>query len=131
MFNKIVFDTNILISSTLWGNSVAQKVLQKCIRENVQIFSSNEILEEFAKILKRDFDYSSEEAEKVISNTLQFITLIDTTTKAAIITEDPDDNKILECAIDSNSEVILTYDNHLLKLGEFSGIKIMKPESLI
>ena len=42
MTEKIVFDTNVLISATLWENSVAQKLLFKCIRENIQIFSSQD-----------------------------------------------------------------------------------------
>jgi len=57
MITKIVFDTNVLISSTLWDNSVAQKFLFKCVRENVKIFSSQEIIEEYKEILARDFDY--------------------------------------------------------------------------
>ena len=47
-----------------------------------------------------------------------------------IVKEDPDDNRVLECALASKSEYILTYDNHLLNLKEFRNIKIIKPEEL-
>ena len=56
MITKVVFDTNVLISATLWDNSVAQKFLFRCIQDNIQIFSSQEILEEYKEILARDFD---------------------------------------------------------------------------
>ncbi len=52
MITRIVFDTNVLISATLWENSAAQRFLFKCIKENIQIFSSQEIIEEYTKILK-------------------------------------------------------------------------------
>ena len=48
--------------------------------------------------------------------------------KINAVKEDPDDDKIIECAIESNSEYILTYDNHLLKIKEYKGVKILRPE---
>ena len=66
MTSKIVFDTNVLISATLWDNSVAKKVLFKCLRENIQIFSSQEIIEEYKEILARDFDYEEQEIGEIL-----------------------------------------------------------------
>jgi hypothetical protein len=37
-----------------------------------------------------------------------------------------DDNRILECAVKAGSDVIITHDHDLLRLGEFRGIRIMK-----
>jgi len=59
---------------------------------------------------------------------LSFVNLIIVRNKINIVKEDPDDNKIIECAIESDSEYILTYDNHLLKIKEYKSVKILKPE---
>ena len=128
---KFVFDTNILISSTLWDGSVAQKLLFKCIKENIQIFSSQEIIEEYQKILKRDFDYSEEEIVSIMEKVLQFISLVNPNIKVNVVKEDADDNKIIECALESKADYILSYDKHLLNLKEFRGIKIIRPEEII
>ena len=40
------------------------------------------------------------------------------------VPSDPDDNRILECAVAANSEVIVTGDLDLLRLGSFRGITI-------
>src|SRR3989344_7221401 len=128
---KFVFDTNILISSTLWDGSVAQKLLFKCITENIQIFSSQEIIEEYQKILKRDFDYSDEEIADITEKVLQFISLVNPNIKVNAVKEDADDNKIIECALESKADYILSYDKHLLNLKEFRGIKIVRPEEVI
>jgi putative PIN family toxin of toxin-antitoxin system len=125
---KIVFDTNMLISSTLWENSVAQKFLFRCIKENIPIFSSQEIIEEYKEILARDFDYKEQEIGEILEKILQFLTLVTPRIKIDVVKEDADDNKIIECAVESKSEYILSYDKHLLKLNEYQGIKIARPE---
>jgi uncharacterized protein len=44
---------------------------------------------------------------------------------------DPDDNKILECAVEAGSDCVVTSDTHLLTLREFRGIPIMTPEQFL
>jgi putative PIN family toxin of toxin-antitoxin system len=41
------------------------------------------------------------------------------------VTGDPDDNRILECALAAGSDCIVTYDQDLLRLGEYGGIRIV------
>lgn len=130
MIERIVLDTNVLISATLWDNSVAQKLLFKCIRENIQIFSSQDIIEEYQEILGRDFDYSEEETKNIMEKVLQFIILVSPCIKVNAVKEDADDNKIIECAIESKADYIVSYDKHLLNLKEYQEIKIAKPEEI-
>src|SRR3989344_345515 len=127
---KIAIDTNFLVSATQWNYSVSHKLLQKLIRNNAEIFTTKEILEEFAEVLKRDFLYAKKEAQNLLEKVLQFLTLVNPKNKIDIVKEDADDNKIIECAVESKSEYILSYDKHLLKLKEFQGIKIVRPEEI-
>jgi putative PIN family toxin of toxin-antitoxin system len=131
MTSKIVFDTNVLISATLWDNSVAQKVLFRCLRENIQIFSSQEIIEEYKEILARDFDYEEQEMGEILERVFQFVNIVIPSRKVEAVKDDSDDNKIIECALESNAEYILSYDKHLLKLKEYRGIKIVRPEEFL
>ena len=39
--------------------------------------------------------------------------------------EDPDDNRILECAVAARSDYIVTEDKDLLRLREYGGARIM------
>ena len=124
----VTFDTNILLSATLWDGSVAQKLLFDLIKQNVKIYSTTEILSEYQEILRRDFDFSDEDVSEIMEKVLAFVTLVDPTIKVDAVKEDPDDNIIIECAIESNSKYIISYDKHLLKLGEYHGIRIIRPE---
>jgi uncharacterized protein len=129
---RIVFDTNVLISSTLWDNSISHRLLIKLINSKVQMFTTFEILGEYKNVLKRDFEYSEDEANKIsIDLILQFLKIAEPKNKIDFIKEDSTDNKILECAVETNSDYILSYDNHLLKLKEFQGIKIITPDEFL
>ena len=125
---KITADTNFLVSATQWDNSVAHKLLIKLIEINAEVFTTKEILGEFSEVLQRDFKYSKEEADKIIKKILSFIILIEPKIKADVVKEDPDDNIIIECALESKSKYIITYDRHLLKIKDYQGIEIIKPE---
>ncbi len=125
---KITLDTNFLISATIWDYSESHKLLKKLLTTNAELFTSKQIMQEFAEVLIRDFQYKNEEIETLINSLMSSIKSIETTDNINFIKEDPDDDKILECAVSSSSEYIITYDNHLLKLKEYNGIKIIKPE---
>ena len=125
---NVTVDTNFLISSSMWDNSVAHRLLLKLIENNAKIYTTKEILEEFSKVLRRDFKYNDEEVIEMVNIVLSFISLVVIKNKINAVKEDPDDDKIIECAIESNSEYILTYDNHLLQIKEYKGVKILRPE---
>ena len=128
---KVNVDTNVLISATQWDYSVAHKLLKKFILSDAEIFTTQDILDETAEVLERDFGYNKEEVKNIIEKILLFVKLIEPKQKVEIIKDDPDDNKVIECAVESSSDYIVTYDGHLLKLKDYKGIKIMKPEEIL
>lgn len=46
-------------------------------------------------------------------------------TKIDVLKYEPDDNRILECAVEANSQYIVTEDKDPLRLQEYNGIKIV------
>ena len=128
---KVTVDTNFLISATQWDYSVAHKLLKKFILSDAEIFTTQDILDETAEVLERDFEYSKGDAENIIEKILLFAKPIKTKQKIDVVKDDTDDNKVIECAIESTSDYIVTYDRHLLKLKDYKGIKIMKPEEIL
>ena len=128
---KVTVDTNFLISTTQWDYSVAHKLLKKFILLDTKIFTTQDILDETAEVLERDFEYTKNETKNIIKKTLLFADLIEPKQKVDIIKDDPDDDKVIECAIESSSDYIITYDRHLLKIKDYKGIKILKPEEIL
>ena len=44
-----------------------------------------------------------------------------------VIQDDPDDNRILECAVEGKADVIVSGDRTLLRLKSYDGIPIVRP----
>jgi predicted nucleic acid-binding protein len=42
-----------------------------------------------------------------------------------VIKEDPDDNRILECAVEAVADVIVSGDKDLHRLGDYRGIRVV------
>ncbi len=57
--------------------------------------------------------------------------IIEVRTHLPQITEDPDDNIIIETALDGEADYIVSGDKHLLMLKEFKGIKIVNVEEML
>jgi putative PIN family toxin of toxin-antitoxin system len=76
-------------------------------------------------VLGRRFKFTADE----IAEARSFITDIARTAKPAVqlyvIEEDPDDNRILECAVAAGSDYIVSGDNDLLRLGSYDSIRIL------
>ncbi len=98
------------------------------ISQEIKIYSTSEILSEYQEVLRRDFDFSDEEVSKIMEKVFAFVTLVNSTMRVNIVKEDPDDNMIIECALESNSKYIITYDKHLLNIKEYQSIRIIRPE---
>lgn len=128
---NLTVDTNFLVSFTQWDYSVSNRLFIRLALQNSKIFTTKDILEEFSEVLLRDFFYFLTEAQAIIDEVSYFLSIIEPTEIIDVLKEDPDDNKILACAVASLSDYLVTYDKHLLSLKEFRGIKIVKPEELL
>jgi predicted nucleic acid-binding protein len=42
-----------------------------------------------------------------------------------VVREDPDDDRVLECAVAGEADYMVSGDRHLLKLGSYGGIPIL------
>ncbi|UCH88333.1 MAG: putative toxin-antitoxin system toxin component, PIN family [Thermoplasmata archaeon] len=128
---KVVLDTNVLISGIYWeGNESI--ILKACKMQNLTNYISPETLEEFKKVLfYNKFKLTPSEIELAIETVLSFSTVITPKIKLNVIKIDPVDNIFLECALASHADCIISGDKHLLKLGSYKKIEIMKSKDFI
>src|SRR3989344_599664 len=126
---KLVLDTNIYIAAFL-SKGLASDILDLNGQENLEIYTSDEILEEartrMINKLKLDKGYV-ENFVKDLSLTLKKVV---PAKKISAIKVDPSDNIIIECAVEARANLIVTMDKHLLKLKSYQGIGIIHPKTL-
>ncbi|MBI2660999.1 putative toxin-antitoxin system toxin component, PIN family [Candidatus Woesearchaeota archaeon] len=126
---RVTLDTNVLVSGTFWiGNSFRIMVLADT--DKLISITSQELINEYYKTINSDeiIDKMSEKSLKVmkiVDRVIKKSEIVEPFTRLNIIKDDPDDNKVLECAIAGKVDCIVSKDNHFLKLKTFSGIPIM------
>ena len=69
--------------------------------------------------------------KKTVDEILEMSEIVEPKEKFDIIKEDPEDNIIIECAVEGKVDYIITKDTHLLNLKEFKGIKIITSKDMI
>ncbi|MBU4256678.1 MAG: putative toxin-antitoxin system toxin component, PIN family [Candidatus Thermoplasmatota archaeon] len=128
---RAVIDTNVFISSFItYGKS--RKVLDKVFAGKIRLLTSPAILLEFEEVLSREkFGLTRTQVQRIVSLLIHSSEVIESKTKIILITEDPDDNKLLECAIDGRAKYIITGDKHLLKIRKYKNIRIVNPNSFL
>lgn len=131
---KIVVDTNVLVSATYWkGNSL--KVLRLADEGKVKLVISQELIEEYNKVINSEEISEKIEkrrlvAEKAIIKTVNESIRVEPQERVKIV-EDPDDDKVIECAVAGDVDCIVSRDNHLLKLKRYKHIRIVTPEEFL
>lgn len=128
---RVVADTNVLISAFLAkGNE--NKIVELAKIDKVKLILSRIIREEFEEALKYPkFGFSFEQIDEAINEVSNIIELVSSTSNFDIVKEDSDDNRILEAAFDGKADYIISGDQHLLKLKEFKGIKIVNGKDFL
>ena len=128
---KVVLDTNIFVSSIFWKKGNPHKIVELALDKKILSFTSLEILQELEKVLRRDFQETEEIIQRQIALILEYSTVVKPSARIYVVKDDPEDNKIVECAISCNADYIVTGDRHLLDVDEYEGIKIVKAKKLV
>jgi uncharacterized protein len=75
--------------------------------------------------LKLKFALSAEDAGRVRAKLESAALLVKPNLALQVIIDDPDDDRVLECAVAGEVDYIVSGDRHLLKLGSYQGISIV------
>ena len=129
----IVFDTNALISAAILPNSASRKALTLATQK-FQLVSSQAILDELSGVIERPHLDKYFSAGNTRFSFLMLVAQLSQNVEThSIITDcrDPDDNKILELAVDASAKIIVCGDNDLLVLNPYRGIEILRPHEFL
>ena len=128
---KIVLDTNVFISGIFFSGPPSQ-ILRAWKNKRLQIILSQDILIEYQRVAESlTLKYPSIDILLIIELVTVHGQFVDTKNVDITVCEDPDDNKFIECAIASDTKIIVSGDKHLLKIKGFKGIKVHKPREFV
>lgn len=123
----VVFDTNILLSALLSFTGAPFRCIAMAKVGIVESITCEEILDEFREKLENKFGYESPRAQAAVEEIRAISRLVAIPNTLTGIIPDPDDHKVLECAVVGGATHIITGDRrHLLPLGSYEGVAIVR-----
>ncbi len=128
---RVVCDTNVLISGILFGGK-PRDLLRLTSSGKITNFTSPALLKELEDVLQRPkFGLNEEKVYGIIRLFRETFSIIMPETELSVITDDPDDNRVLEAASAADAEAIISGDGHLLDLAEWNEIPILTPTAFL
>ena len=132
---RVVIDTNIWLSGLLWGG-VPDQILQLVEQGQIEAIGSEEILDELQRILQRlklqkRLKQLEITADSVMLAVRQVMTIVRVERLEVSGLRDPKDAIIIAAAVSGNANLIITGDQDLLVLREFSGIQMLSPRDFL
>jgi putative PIN family toxin of toxin-antitoxin system len=122
---SVTADTNIYISGLQFGG-FPQRFLRLAALNAFRLDIADAILGETLRVLREKFEWSAQllsETEEDIRSYTHHVTPMQVLN---VITADPSDNRILECALAAHSDFIVSGDTrHVLPLESYAGIRIL------
>lgn len=121
---SVTLDTNEYVSALQFAGRPSH-LLGMAKAGTLTIDISDGIEQELLRVLREDFDWEGYRLHFLLEH-LRAITRRVKPVRTVSVVDDPDDNKIIECALAGGSDYIITEDQALLRVGEYEGIKILK-----
>ncbi len=129
---KVVLDTNVLLTA-LPKTSKYRPIFDALLSNEIQLVISNEILQEYIEIIgnRTTPEIAKNVGELLLS--LDNVEKIEVYYRWALIQEDPDDNKFVDCAIAGNVKFIVSNDKHfkVLKAIPFPFVEVISSDDFL
>ncbi len=130
MAPTVVFDTNILFSATGWRGKPFECV-EQARAGKIQVVTCAELLEELMEKLELKLGFSVEQSAETLADYLGFLRLVTIPKTLNAVPRDPDDNAVIECALEGKAAYIVSGDKDLLDLRKYQSIEIVRASEFL
>lgn len=121
---KIVLDTNVIIDGIKDDYSYEKQIIDAVRAGEIEAYANHQTVQENRLIMRRLID--NPEYEQEINDLLSQINHVVNRHQINIV-RDPEDNKILESAVEAGADYLVTRDNDLLSLEKYGEVEIVNP----
>lgn len=122
---RVVCDTNVLISGLGWRGP-ERSLLETCPHGDTILLLSHALIDEFVRVAAYPkFGFTPEQVSEFVELLLESAEITSPRRPVNAVADEAD-NRVLECALAGHATAVITGDKHLLDLGHFSQIPIMR-----
>lgn len=122
---RVVFDSTVFISAFVIPGSQGERAFLLARRKRFVLCTSIAILTETAGRLRRKFGQDENDIKQALRQISRAAVVSKPASKLNVVADEAD-NRILECALEVQADLIVTGDRHLLKLRRFGRIPIVR-----
>src|SRR5713101_3760600 len=113
---RVVVDTNVFISAFLYPDRPIFQIIHQAAQGCYQLLTSPAIVRELGRVMREDFAVEERERTRRLKQLTRLAELIIPQVSLEVITEDPPDDRVLECAVEGQATLIVSGDRHLRRL---------------
>ncbi|HOI95705.1 MAG TPA: putative toxin-antitoxin system toxin component, PIN family [Syntrophobacter fumaroxidans] len=130
---KIVLDTNVLVSALLKADTPPELIVSLIGQSLVTLCVSKPIVAEYREVLSRRKFRKLDRAKvkKLLSRLESRAQWVTPRVPVEIIETDPEDNKFLECALESEADFLITGNTRHFPFEKFHHTRIVSPGEFI
>ncbi len=134
---RAVFDANVLASAFIRPQGPSGRILREFVEKRAfELVLSTPILAELKRVLfyprlRKELVGTDEEIEVRVAAIGVLADLADGEIDIKAVKDDPDDDKYLAAALLGRAGYVVSGDHHLLDLGEYQGVRIVKPRQFL
>lgn len=128
---KVVLDTNVFVSGVFFKGPLYQ-ILKAWRAGSIVLVISSEIFAEYrrvAGILSQK--YAAINLNDILDFIEREVDFVEAVSLPEQITNDPDDEKFLACALSCDVKIIISGDKHLLNVSGYKGIDVFTPREFV
>ncbi len=132
---RVVLDANQFVSALLNAHGFPARILNAWRHGVFELVLSVSILEEIRRVLnyprlRRVHKKSAAEIDSFLED-LSVLAFMAPELIQLFVVKDPDDNKFLVAAVESESKYLVTGDSDLLKIMEYDSVKIVTAREFV
>ena len=128
----VVLDTNVIVSSLLSSKGAPAEIIRQWEAGAFDVAISPPLVTELTRVLtyervRKYLKFSDEEIDGFLKYLRATAIVVEPEVTVEVVKDDPDDDRVLECALAAGASYIVSGNTHLLELKEYNQIVILNP----
>ena len=124
---RVILDTNVYFSAFTHPNGIPFQNWLEAVRRRYTLLISPTIMRELARVLREYLEWPEAEILLHLKLVARVAEIVVPKITVTAIMEDETDDRILECAVAGNANLVVSGDHHLRRLKSYEGIGIVSP----
>jgi len=128
---RVVLDTNVYISALAYPQRPIAEVWRHALRRRYHLLVAPAIINEVGKTLRAVLQWDDARVLAQLRLMVKTAEMVVPAISLQVIPEDPDDDRVLECAVAGRADLIVSGDRHLRRLRHYHNIPIVRPADFL